>query len=146
LGDIGGESEGGKKGERKGKGVRGKTGYLKSYSSLFRVKIDMSDDKDLLKLFIESGWMVSIIGAAGMLARLISSPLKRANWTDYLRKIIVASITSTIAWFVVEQMDISSITKAITYGVVGVVSPELIDALINLSKSISKNPSKFIKR
>jgi hypothetical protein len=63
-----------------------------------------------------------------------------------LRKIIVASITSTIAWFVVEQMDISSITKAITYGVVGVVSPELIDALINLSKSISKNPSKFIKR
>jgi hypothetical protein len=47
---------------------------------------------------------------------------------------------------VVEQMDISSITKAITYGVVGVVSPELIDALINLSKSISKNPSKFIKR
>jgi hypothetical protein len=81
-----------------------------------------------------------------MLARLISNPLKQANWTDYLRKIIVASITSTIAWFVVEQMDISSITKAITYGVVGVVSPELIDALINLSKSISKNPSKFIKR
>jgi NhaP-type Na+/H+ or K+/H+ antiporter len=106
----------------------------------------MSDDKDLFKLFLESGWMVSIIGAAGMLARLISNPLKQANWTDYLRKIIVASITSTIAWFVVEQMDISSITKAITYGVVGVVSPELIDALINLSKSISKNPSKFIKR
>ena len=106
----------------------------------------MSDDKDLFKLFLESGWMVSIIGGAGMIARLISNPLKKANWTDYLRRIIVASITSTIAWFIVEQIDISSITKAITYGVVGVVSPELIDALINLSKSISKNPSKFIKR
>jgi NhaP-type Na+/H+ or K+/H+ antiporter len=106
----------------------------------------MSDDKDLLKLFLESGWMVSIIGAAGMLARLISNPLKKANWTDYLRKIIVASITSTIAWFIVEQMDISSITKAITYGVVGVISPEIIDALINLAKGVSKNPSKFIKK
>lgn len=106
----------------------------------------MSDDKDLLKLFLESGWMVSIIGAAGMLARLISNPLKNANCMDYLRKILVASITSTIAWFIVEQMDISSITKAITYGVVGVVSPEIIDALTNLAKGISKNPAKFIKR
>jgi hypothetical protein len=106
----------------------------------------MSDDKDLFKLFLESGWMVSIIGGAGMIARLISNPLKKANWTDYLRRIIVASITSTIAWFIVEQMDISSITKAITYGVVGVISPEIIDALINLAKSVSKNPSKFIKR
>jgi NhaP-type Na+/H+ or K+/H+ antiporter len=106
----------------------------------------MADDKDLFKLFLESGWMVSIIGAAGMLARLISNPLKRANWTDYLRKIIVASMTSTIAWFIVEQMDISSITKAITYGVVGVVSPELIDGLTNLAKTISKNPAKFIKK
>ena len=106
----------------------------------------MSGEKDLLKLFLESGWMVSIIGAAGMLARLISNPLKKANWIDYLRKIVVASITSTIAWFIVEQMDISSITKAITYGVVGVVSPEIIDALTNLAKGISKDPSKFIKK
>ena len=81
-----------------------------------------------------------------MLARLISNPLKKANWMDYLRKIVVASITSTIAWFIVEQMDISSITKAITYGVVGVVSPEIIDALTNLAKSVSKDPAKFIKR
>ncbi|MBM3453588.1 MAG: hypothetical protein FJX80_00420 [Bacteroidetes bacterium] len=106
----------------------------------------MSDDKDLLKLFLESGWMVSIIGAAGMLARLISNPLKRAKWTDYIRKIIVASITSTVAWFVVEQMDISSITKAITYGVVGVVSPEIIDALTNLAKSIARNPTRFFRK
>ncbi len=105
----------------------------------------MSDDKDLFKLFLESGWMVSIIGGAGMIARLVCNPLKTANWTDYLRKIIVACITSTIAWFVVEQMDISSITKAITYGVVGVISPEIIDALVNLAKRISKNPDKYVK-
>ncbi|MEY4571000.1 MAG: hypothetical protein RLZ10_193, partial [Bacteroidota bacterium] len=119
--------------------------FLFKIIDIFCVNFNMSEDKDLLKLFLESGWMVSIIGAAGMLARLISNPLKKGNWTDYLRKIIVASITSTIAWFIVEQMDISSITKAITYGVVGVVSPEIIDALINLAKSVSKNPAKFVK-
>lgn len=113
---------------------------------IFRVKISMSDDKDLLKLFLESGWMVSIIGAAGMIARLVSNPLKKANCMDYLRKIFVASVTSTIAWFIVEQIEISSITKAITYGVVGVVSPEIIDALINLARGVSKDPIKIIKK
>ena len=104
------------------------------------------EEKDLLKLFIEGGWLVSLIGAAGMLARLITSPLKRADWLDYIKKIVVATITTTMAWFLIEQVELSSITKAITYGVIGVVSPELIQGLIKLAKSFSNNPRSLIDK
>ena len=106
----------------------------------------MNEEKDLLKLFIEGGWLVSLIGAAGMFARLITSPLKRADWLDYIKKIIVATITTTMAWFLIEQVELSSITKAITYGVIGVVSPELIQGLIKLAKSFSNNPRSLIDK
>jgi hypothetical protein len=45
-----------------------------------------------------------------------------------------------------EQTDISSLTKAVIYGVVGVVSPEVLQGLARLAKQISKNPEKFIKK
>ena len=105
----------------------------------------MSGEKDLFKLFLEGGWLVSVIGAAGMLARLITNPIQ-GSWKEYLKKIVVAAITSTIAWFLVEQMEISSITKAITYGVVGVVSPELIEGIVKIAQNFSKNPKKFLKK
>jgi len=106
----------------------------------------MNEQKDLLKLFIEGGWLVSLIGAAGMLARLITSPIKKANWLEYLKKIIVATITTTMAWFLIEQVELSSITKAITYGVIGVISPELIEGLIKAAKSFANNPKSMINK
>jgi hypothetical protein len=45
-----------------------------------------------------------------------------------------------------EQTDISSLTKAIIYGVVGVISPELLQGLARLAKQVSKNPAKFINK
>jgi hypothetical protein len=54
-----------------------------------------------------------------------------------------AMLCSGIAWFVLEQTDISSLTKAISYGVVGVVSPEIVNGLIKIAASFAKNPTKF---
>jgi hypothetical protein len=51
-----------------------------------------------------------------------------------------------MAWFLIEQVELSSITKAITYGVIGVISPELIEGLIKLAKSFSKNPKSLIDK
>lgn len=105
----------------------------------------MSSEKDLLKLFLESGWIVAVIGMFGMLARLLVYPLKNAGFLDYFKRILIAAITSTISWFIIEQLDISSVTKAISYGVIGVISPEIINALVNLARKTSKNPEKYIK-
>ena len=54
-----------------------------------------------------------------------------------------AALCSGIAWFILEQADISSLTKAISYGVVGVVSPEIINGVIKIAAKFAKNPSKF---
>jgi len=51
-----------------------------------------------------------------------------------------------VAWFVLEQTDISSLTKAITYGIIGVVSPEVIGGVVKMAKKFEKNPFKFIKK
>jgi hypothetical protein len=105
----------------------------------------MADDKDLIKEFLTGGWLVALVGAAGMVARLLTDASKMP-WVEQFKKILAASICSIIAWFMLEQTDISSLTKAIIYGVVGVISPELLQGLARLAKQVSKNPEKFIKK
>jgi hypothetical protein len=105
----------------------------------------MSDDKDLLKEFLSGGWLVAIIGAAGMVARLLSDDTK-ATFGTQLKKIIIASICAVISWFLIENMEMSSMIKAAIYGVVGVISPEIVQGLTKLGKQFAKDPKKFIKK
>jgi hypothetical protein len=108
----------------------------------------MNEPKDLMevaKLWKETGWLTAVIGGAGMTARLLANPIQGTPW-DSVRRIFMAAIVSSIAWFVVEQIEVSSFVKAITYGVAGVISPEIIDGLTTLAKRYSKNPSKLLKK
>jgi hypothetical protein len=105
----------------------------------------MEDFRALAKQFIEGGWIIPLIGAAAMLARLMSSDTK-FSLLEQLKKIFSAAIASGIAWFILEQTDISSLYKAIAYGIIGVVSPEIINGLVKLGKRFQNNPEKFIKR
>lgn len=45
-----------------------------------------------------------------------------------------------------KQTDIGSLTKAITYGIIGVVSPEIINGIVKLGKRFEKNPTEFIEK
>lgn len=108
----------------------------------------MNESKDLMevaKVWKETGWLTAIIGGAGMTARLLANPIKGTAW-DSVRRILMAAIVSTIAWFIVEQIEVSSLVKAITYGVAGVVSPEIIDGLTSLAQKYAKNPGKLLKK
>jgi hypothetical protein len=108
----------------------------------------MNEHKDLMevaKVWKETGWLTAVIGGAGMTDRLLANPIKGTPW-DSVRRILMAAIVSTIAWFIVEQIEVSSLVKAITYGVAGVISPEIIDGLTTLAKRYSKNPGKLIKK
>ena len=105
----------------------------------------MEPEKSLIKEFADGGWIIPMIGAAAMIARLLSSPVK-LTIVEQIRKIFTAAISSGVAWFVLEQTDISSLNKAIIYGIIGVISPEIINGLVRLAKKFKSSPEKFLKK
>ena len=57
----------------------------------------------------------------------------------------VGAISSSIAWFILEQADTPSLYKAICCGVIAVISPEIINGIIKLGKKFQADLEKFIK-
>ena len=105
----------------------------------------MEPEKSIIKEFLEEGWVIPLIGAAAMLARLLSAQ-KKVGMIEYAKKITAAAISSSIAWFILEQTDISSLYKAICYGIIGVISPEIINGIIKLGKKFQADPEKFVNK
>jgi hypothetical protein len=105
----------------------------------------MADNKDLIKEFLTGGWLVALIGAAGMIARLLTDDTK-TTLRQQIQRILAAAICATIAWFILESTDFSSLTKAVIYGIIGVISPEILQGLTHLAKKFAKNPEKFLKK
>lgn len=103
----------------------------------------MEPQKSLIKEFINGGWLIPMVGAAGMLARLISTD-KEFDLLQQFKKILIAAICSTIAWFLLEQTAISSLYKAMSYGIIGVVSPEIIGGLVAIGKKFERDASKYL--
>jgi hypothetical protein len=101
----------------------------------------METEKSLLKEFVSGGWIVPLIGAGAMLARLLSSD---SNLTvlNQIKRIITAALSSGVAWFVLEQTDISSLYKAVTYGIIGVISPEIINGIVKIGMKFAADPLK----
>jgi hypothetical protein len=105
----------------------------------------MEPDKNLIKDFLEGGWIIMMIGGSAMLARLLASNTT-ITVLEHFKKIISAAIASGIAWFILKDVQGWELYKAIAYGIVGVISPEIIDGIIKLGKKFAKNPEKIIKR
>jgi hypothetical protein len=105
----------------------------------------MEPDKNLIKDFLDGGWIIMMIGGSAMLARLLASNTT-ITILEHFKKIISAAIASGIAWFILKDVQGWELYKAIAYGIVGVISPEIIDGIIKLGKKFAKNPEKIIKR
>ena len=112
---------------------------------LFYKYWNMEPEKSLLKEFLQGGWVVPLIGAGAMLARLLSGQ-NNYTWWQQLKKILTAGISAGIAWFILEQTDISSLYKAVTYGIIGVISPEVIAGIVKIGKRFAANPERLIKK
>jgi hypothetical protein len=105
----------------------------------------MESQKSILQAFLDGGWLVPLIGVAGMIARILSS--KESITLELLfKRIPVAAIASVIAWYVLEQTAIDSLYKAVIYGIIGVISPEVIAGIVTLGKRFAKNPQEVIKK
>tara|TARA_R110002167_G_scaffold291189_1_gene496044 strand:+ start:403 stop:717 length:315 start_codon:yes stop_codon:yes gene_type:complete len=103
------------------------------------------DFKSVIREFLDGGWVIPVIGAAGMIVRMLTYK-GRVSLKDFLRNVLAAAILSGILWFVLHDAPISDFLKAISYGIVGVVSPEITNGLIALAKKFEKNPDKFLKK
>ena len=105
----------------------------------------MDSEKSLLDEFLNGGWIIPVIGAASMIARIISTN-DTTGIVCQLKKIFVASLTSTIMWALIHDLALLDLHKAVIYGITGVISPEIIQGIVNFGKRFSKNPDKFIKK
>lgn len=105
----------------------------------------MDSEKSLLDEFLNGGWIIPVIGAASMMARIISTN-DSTGIVSQLKKIFVASLTSTIMWALIHDLSLLDLHKAVIYGVTGVISPEIIQGVVNFGKKFSKSPDKFIKK
>jgi predicted MFS family arabinose efflux permease len=98
-----------------------------------------------IPLFLSGGWVVLVIGAAGMLARLATSKNPEEKTTSQIiNNMFAAMIASVIAWFILEQFAIAAMWKALVYGLVGLNSPEILSGIIKISTKFSENPAEFL--
>jgi len=105
----------------------------------------MEPERSMLREFIDGGWLIPLLGAASMLARLLSTNTA-APVFEQAKKVFVAALASGVAWFLLEQTDIGSLYKAITYGVIGVISPEIIAGIVRIGKKFASKPETFLPR
>lgn len=105
----------------------------------------MDSEKSLFEEFLNGGWIIPVIGAASMVARIISTN-DTTGIVCQLKKIFVASLTSTIMWALIHDLALLDLHKAVIYGITGVISPEIIQGIVNFGKKFSKSPDKFIKK
>lgn len=105
----------------------------------------MKNLNEFVPAFINGGWVVLLIGAAGMIARLVTSNSPEETSTNNIVKnIMAAMITSLLAWFILEQFEIDSLYKALIYGLAGLNSPEILRGILKISTSFSNNPGEFL--
>ena len=114
----------------------------------------MEPGKSLFDEFMKGGWIIPFVGAAAMIARLLSTDDHGYSWVEQIKKVVTAAIASSITWVVLDSGVVIGygdhsaqfqLAKAIAYGVVGVISPEIIGGIIKLGKKFNSNPISFLK-
>jgi hypothetical protein len=92
--------------------------------------------------FKRGGWVVSLLGGAGMLARMLitdqSSPL-----IIWIRKTIAAGIIGVIVYFALHSVDISGLYKALILAFSGMASPEVVELVVSkVNNAKNQKPEK----
>ncbi len=84
--------------------------------------------------FKRGGWVVSLLGGAGMLARMLLNDESHPV-IYYLRKIIAGAIVGVIIYFALYGTSISGLQKSIIMSTAGAGAPEIME---NIRKRFSK--------
>lgn len=107
-----------------------------------------NNDPDLanaLADFKRGGWIVSLFGGAGMLARMLLTD-QNSTIIVWIRKTLAGSIIGVLAYFAIWGQPISGIYKAIILSVSGAISPELLERAILTAKGYKNNERRTPKK
>lgn len=93
-----------------------------------------------LEDFKSGGWIVSVLGGAGMLARLLLDD-EEHKVMFWIRRIIAGSIVGVLCYFAIALSDaeITGIKKAFLLSTAGAFSPELMEWALSKYKSKAKH-------
>lgn len=81
-----------------------------------------------------------------MIARLVTSKNPEDKTIkQVLSNILASMLASLMTWFIMEQFTIPSMYKAISYGLVGLNSPEILSGIIKITTGFANDPTNFIK-
>jgi hypothetical protein len=97
----------------------------------------------ILHSFIEGGWLVLIVGLSGMMARLALTTGK-VTLVDCIKNLTAAMFCSVITWFILEEIKIHFLYKAIIYAVVGLDAPEIVKGGVKLARGFAEDPQSFL--
>ena len=94
--------------------------------------------------FKRGGWIVTLLGGAGMLARMLmtdqSSPL-----IVWVRKCSAACLVGILCYFALHDVTMPQIYKSILLSVSGMASPELMEVVLSRITKLKKD-EKSIKK
>lgn len=85
------------------------------------------NDPDLagaIQDFKKGGWVIALLGAMGMFARLILTD-EKYSFCVWLRKIIAGGIVGVLAYFALYGTSIDPLYKSVIYSISGSLSPEI---------------------
>lgn len=97
----------------------------------------------ILQSFIDGGWLVLIVGIAGMMARLALFSGK-VTLIHCFKNLIAAMFCSCITWFILEEIKIHFMYKAIIYTLAGLDAPELMSGTLKLARGFAQDPHSFL--
>ena len=102
-----------------------------------------SELTQILHSFIDGGWLVLVVGMAGMMARLALFSGK-VTLVHCIKNLIAAMFCSCITWFVLEEIKIRFMYKAIIYTLAGLDAPELMRGTLKIAQGFAQDPHSFL--
>lgn len=97
----------------------------------------------IFQSFVDGGWLVLIVGMAGMMARLALFSGK-VTLIHCFKNLIAAMFCSCVTWFVLEEIKIHFMYKAIIYTLAGLDAPELMSGVLKLARGFAQDPHSFL--
>ena len=90
------------------------------------MNIDDPTLQGVVEEFKKTGWVMAILGAIGMLARLILTN-EKYNTVIWTRKIIAGGIVGVLCYFGFYEADIAPLYRSVVCSIAGSIAPELFE-------------------